>query len=161
ANGESRADTKIRILCALQKKNLMDFREMYVLFKSIPDVTFSLVPVFQFDGDGGFFKDVVPDAADVARLDGGIDVATAQAARPDEREFYESWKNAARGWLDGGNREPATVHTGSCTVPWFSTYIDAKGRVFPCCYLTETDHVMGNIHERSFKDIWHGQRYQD
>ena len=56
--------------------------------------------------------------------------------------------------------EPET-HCGSCTIPWYSTYIDAKGRVYPCCYLTETDHVMGNINERPFEQVWRGDRYQD
>lgn len=159
-NGETRPGTSIRILCALQKKNLFDFRKMYRLFKSLPDVTFSLVPVFQFDAEGEHFRDVVPDAADVHRLHAEIDVAIDEAAG-EEADFYRSWKKAAEPWLVAKKDNGPPVHTGSCAIPWYSTYIDAKGRVYPCCYLTETDHVMGNVNDRRFPEIWHGERYQD
>jgi len=161
ADGQSRAGTSIRILCALQKKNLFDFREMFTLFKSLPDVTFSLVPVFQYDADGVHFKDVVPDRADVIRLRTEIDEAIATAKTQDEKDFYSAWRNAADGWMDAGRGAKPKAHCGSCTIPWYSTYIDAKGRVYPCCYLTETDHVMGNIHERPFEQVWRGERYRD
>jgi radical SAM protein with 4Fe4S-binding SPASM domain len=161
ADGQSRAGTSIRILCALQKKNLFDFREMFKLFKSLPGVTFSLVPVFQYDAVGAYFKDVVPDPVDVTRLRTEIDEATAAADTREEKDFYRSWRNAADGWMDTVPSAVPKTHCGSCTIPWYSTYIDAKGRVYPCCYLTETDHVMGNIHDRPFEQVWRGERYRD
>ena len=53
------------------------------------------------------------------------------------------------------------VETGPCLVPWFSTYITAKGKVLPCCFLTDEDHVLGNIHEADFQTIWNGEKYQE
>src|SRR5262249_54292514 len=158
--GRSRAGTSIRILCALQKKNLFDFREMFRLFKSLPGVTFSLVPVFQYDAAGAYFKEVIPKPADVARLRTEIDHATATAESQEEKDFYRSWRNAADGWMDTERNAEPQACGGSCTIPWYSTYIDAKGRVYPCCYLTETDHVMGNIRDRPFPEVWRGERYQ-
>ncbi len=38
--------------------------------------------------------------------------------------------------------------------------MDAKGRVYPCCYLVNTDQVMGNINDASFGEIWHGEPYR-
>ena len=79
ADGKSRPGTQIRILCALQKKNLFDYRQMFALFKTIPDVSFSLVPVFQFGAEGeGAIKDVTPSLVDVKRLLTELDAAIAR-----------------------------------------------------------------------------------
>lgn len=161
AAGKSRPNTSIRILCALQKRNLFDYREMYRLWKSIPDVSFSLVPVFQYDAEGGAFENLTPSRDEIERLQSQLDVAISEAVSEQEKGFYRSWRDAADHWLDASSYQPGAIHTGACAVPWFSTYIDAKGRVYPCCYLTDTDHVMGNVHSDSFMAIWHGDRYRE
>jgi radical SAM protein with 4Fe4S-binding SPASM domain len=161
ATGHSRSNTAIRILCALQKKNLFDYRQMYRLWKSIPKVTFSLVPVFQYDAEGGRFTNVTPSKEEVERLQAEIDVAISEADSDEEKRFYQSWRDTAGRWLDTSNYKVGAIHTGACTIPWYSTYIDAKGRVYPCCYLTDTNHVMGNVKSDSFVTIWHGDKYRD
>jgi radical SAM protein with 4Fe4S-binding SPASM domain len=161
ATGQSRPRTSIRVLCALQKKNLFDYREMYHLYKSIPQVSFSLVPVFEYDSANGTFADITPSTEDVGRLRTQIDSTIRITSSRQEREFYRSWRHAATSWLDQGAYERGTVREGSCSVPWYSSYVDAKSRVYPCCHLTETHHVMGNLHQNSFPDIWRGGRYSE
>lgn len=33
--------------------------------------------------------------------------------------------------------------------------------MYPCCYLTNSPHVMGNINEQSFTSIWQGDAYRN
>jgi radical SAM protein with 4Fe4S-binding SPASM domain len=162
AEGKTRAGTTIRILCALQRGNMRDFRAMYLLWKSLPgNPIFNLVPVFDFDPDGRAYQSVVPSKNEVPELLAEIDAAIEKAPKRDERKFYVAWRAAAGAWLEnvGTNRVNPETNHASCAVPWFSTYIDAKGRVYPCCYLTATPHVMGNIHDKEFREIWHGDTY--
>ena len=47
-----------------------------------------------------------------------------------------------------------------CKRPWWQTFINWNGDVFPCdCVHTEEKHRMGNIFEQDFKDIWNGAKY--
>lgn len=44
-----------------------------------------------------------------------------------------------------------------CYHPWSYTYIRHDGRVQACCY--SDNLVMGNLHERSFAEIWNSEAY--
>jgi MoaA/NifB/PqqE/SkfB family radical SAM enzyme len=45
----------------------------------------------------------------------------------------------------------------SCYVGWFLSLVLANGDVIPCCHCKKT---MGNIHERSFREIWNSPAYR-
>jgi radical SAM protein with 4Fe4S-binding SPASM domain len=166
SHGKTRPGTKIAIMCALQKANLHDYRDMYWLVQSMPGLdSFDLVPVFDYDPEGGKFADLIPSPAEVTDLHRNLDQAIAAAPKEDERAFYRRWKEISGHWLKEAP-EPAVssayqaVNSHWCMVPWFSAYVDAKGRVYPCCFLTNTEHVMGNIYRSSFADVWHGENYR-
>jgi radical SAM protein with 4Fe4S-binding SPASM domain len=161
--GNTRGGTSIRILCALQRKNLQEFREMYSLVRTMPGIaSFELVPVFDYDPAGGAFRDLIPSAAEVAAVHAELDSAMAATDVREERAFYQRWKNVSAAWSVPAANEDPTAAGGEhgCLVPWFNAYVDAKGRVYPCCYLTTSDHVMGNVRTEAFAKIWHGERYQ-
>jgi radical SAM protein with 4Fe4S-binding SPASM domain len=42
---------------------------------------------------------------------------------------------------------------------WFNPVITWDGKVIPCCFDKDADHILGNINEDSFRKIWTGQRY--
>lgn len=44
-----------------------------------------------------------------------------------------------------------------CYHPWSYIYIRHDGRVQACCY--SDNLVMGNLHDRSFAEIWNGEAY--
>jgi len=162
AEGEARPNTKVQVLCALQKANLWDYRHMYQLKKSMAGVdSFSLVPVFDYDAEGHTFAELIPAREDVLRVHAELDKAISDAGDAEEAEFYRNWKAASSVWLDQRPGSATQPCTNSCLVPWYSAYIDAKGRVYPCCYLTNSPHVMGNINERSFSEIWQGEPYRN
>ena len=159
--GKTRPGTKMRILCALQKRNLFDYREMFALVRSMPKLdSFDLVPVFDYDPEGSAFSHLVPTRADVARLHASLDEAMAATSGEDERRFYANWKAVSSDLLVSDGKPPDGTGHG-CLIPWFNAYLDAKGRVFPCCYLSNSEHVMGNIHDTSFAEIWNGPVYRN
>jgi radical SAM protein with 4Fe4S-binding SPASM domain len=163
AEGKTRQGTEIRILCVLQRGNMRDFRPMYTLLRSLPGRPgFVLALVFDFDPDGDAFQSVVPGRDEVLALQAEIDAAMADATSEDEREFYANWRACVGQWVNSGGSNGVDPETNraACTVPWFSTYIDAKGRVYPCCYLTGTSQIMGNVYDNEFQEIWHGEKYR-
>ena len=52
--------------------------------------------------------------------------------------------------------------SNQCVWPWESTYISKTGDVVPCCIIGDEKVVsFGNIKEKSFKQIWNSQGYQN
>ncbi len=158
AHGEGRPG-EIRILCALQKANLFDFKEMFALMKSLGAPKFNLVRVFDYEPEGSLYTELIPSDDDVHKLIADAETHLAGAHDPAEVSFVQNWKETAKGWLTDHEFKPEE-NTHSCGVPWFSSYVDAKGRVYPCCYLLTAEHVMGNIHEQPFEKIWNGDTYR-
>jgi radical SAM protein with 4Fe4S-binding SPASM domain len=57
---------------------------------------------------------------------------------------------------------PPAAGAPGCDWPWSSAYVTHTGRVQPCCMLMGGDRaVLGDLAERSFADIWHGDAYRD
>ena len=48
----------------------------------------------------------------------------------------------------------------SCARLWFNPVITWDGRVLPCCFDKNAEHVMGDLKTDSFRDIWNGPRYR-
>lgn len=46
-----------------------------------------------------------------------------------------------------------------CARLWFNPVITWDGKVVPCCFDKNADHIMGDLNERSFRDIWEGPEY--
>lgn len=163
AEGKARANTAIHILCALQKSNLHDYAAMYDLYRRFRAVnTFSLVPVFNFGNDDSIEK-LIPSHEEIHRLHRDIDQAIAEAVDERQRLFFQKWRDVSSQWLTADSQATMDPHSNRhpCLVPWFSTYVDAKGRVYPCCYLPTSDHVMGNINEEDMGTIWSGDSYRE
>ncbi len=163
SEGNSRQGTTIGIECALQRRNLFEFREMYDLYLGLPGIdSFGLVPVFDFDPEGKAFAGIIPSVNEVCELHLRLDVAVQAATTPKERAFYENWRCISAGWLtkDDGCAVKPDENCHACVVPWYNVYIDAKGRVYPCCFLIATEHVMGNVFDEPFHDVWTGDRYR-
>jgi radical SAM protein with 4Fe4S-binding SPASM domain len=46
-----------------------------------------------------------------------------------------------------------------CARLWFNPVITWDGNVLPCCFDKDADHIMGNINQEKFSEIWNGSRY--
>jgi radical SAM protein with 4Fe4S-binding SPASM domain len=161
-----RHKTIVRILCALQAKNLREHREFYEhLAKWDMLERFNLLPAMDLVPGQAEERRVLPTAAEVEAATAAIDRDIAACGDDQRREqFYRRWRDAVEA-LRPPPPAPAgaevTYHTGPCLVPWYSTYVTARGKVLPCCYLTDEQYVLGDIHEESFEQIWNGKRYRE
>ncbi|TAL59876.1 MAG: radical SAM protein [Bacteroidetes bacterium] len=50
--------------------------------------------------------------------------------------------------------------SGSCARLWFNPVITWDGKVIPCCFDKDAEHVMGDINQDSFREIWNGPKYR-
>ena len=49
----------------------------------------------------------------------------------------------------------------NCWKMWHSNVITWDGKVVPCCFDKDANHVMGNIADNSMKEIWKNNKYND
>jgi len=49
----------------------------------------------------------------------------------------------------------------SCWKLWHACVITWDGLVVPCCFDKDAQHRLGDLKEKSFKEIWHAQEYVD
>jgi radical SAM protein with 4Fe4S-binding SPASM domain len=49
---------------------------------------------------------------------------------------------------------------GRCARLWFNPVVTWNGKVVPCCFDKDTDHVMGDLLEESFREIWNNSKYK-
>jgi radical SAM protein with 4Fe4S-binding SPASM domain len=47
-----------------------------------------------------------------------------------------------------------------CARLWFNPVITWDGKVLPCCFDKDGEHVMGDLNQESFQDIWEGPKYR-
>jgi radical SAM protein with 4Fe4S-binding SPASM domain len=47
-----------------------------------------------------------------------------------------------------------------CARLWFNPVITWDGKVVPCCFDKNADHVMGDMSQDSFRNIWNGEKYR-
>lgn len=148
---------RLRILCALQAKNLREYAEFYECLAMWGMLEkFCLVPMFDFQIQMPEEYRVIPTEAEKRQTSGDLDRLIQNCGSEQKRRFLQKWKKTV---LE--IRSFDSIHeTGPCLVPWSETYITAKGDVLPCCYLTSEVHKMGNIHSSSFQEIWNGGKYQ-
>ncbi len=152
-----RRTVEIRILCALQAKNLMDYDAMfgYLSRWGLLD-HFSLIPVIDYQLGDTDERRVLPTPHELSYALDALERDIPQCNDPRKRTFLERW----RGAVQAVHPAEEIFQTGPCLIPWFSTYITARGNVLPCCYLTGEYHVLGNVLKEDFRSIWNGPRYR-
>jgi len=47
-----------------------------------------------------------------------------------------------------------------CWRMWQGAVVTWDGRVVPCCFDKDADHLMGKVGEQRFEEIWFGSAYQ-
>ena len=73
-----------------------------------------------------------------------------------ENEKYSRYRRQA----DGSYK--LKYKTGNhCWRMWSSSVLTWDGKVVPCCFDKDAQHVLGALGNASFKDIWNNQKYVD
>ncbi|MBC8123943.1 MAG: radical SAM protein [Gemmatimonadaceae bacterium] len=146
----------IRVLIALQRLNLGDFEPMYAMMERSNFNEITVVPFFDYGHTGEHFRHLQP-------MDGQVDATVEQinavlpGTRGKRRNFYIRWRGAVQQLKPKSPQ--ADTGTPICLLPWYSTYLDAKLNVYPCCFLQGSEHVMGNLSQQSVAEVWQGERY--
>ena len=47
-----------------------------------------------------------------------------------------------------------------CFRLWTNPVITWDGKVLPCCFDKDADHIMGDLNHNSFREIWFGEKYR-
>jgi radical SAM protein with 4Fe4S-binding SPASM domain len=75
----------------------------------------------------------------------------------------ESWlpvrSDRARYTIQKGRVRGVRAPERGCLRMWTTAVITVDGDVVPCCFDKNAAHVMGNIKDRTFSEIWHGDSY--
>ena len=91
----------------------------------------------------------------------------------DDRRLIEAVFDAARAeatrlgvplrlpQLEEHERPARAAGEPGCSWPWTSAYVTHDGKVQPCCMVMGSDRAtLGDLGERSFVEIWGGERYR-
>lgn len=60
----------------------------------------------------------------------------------------------------GGTYRLKRARIRGCARLWLNPVITWDGKVLPCCFDKDARHVMGDLNQESFRDIWNGSRYR-
>ncbi len=74
-------------------------------------------------------------------------------------EWMPAGNRRSRYTMSGGEWMPAATPSRGCLRMWTTAVITADGDVVPCCYDKNAGHVMGNLNNQTFRDIWRGKHY--
>ena len=69
-------------------------------------------------------------------------------------EKYSRYKKNKNGEVDFKN-----ALQNHCWRLWHATVITWDGLVVPCCFDKDAQHTLGNLKGKSFKEIWHDEKY--
>ncbi len=59
-----------------------------------------------------------------------------------------------------GEYTPRHALLNHCWKLWHASVITWDGRVVPCCFDKDAVHLMGNLQQTSFRELWKGEAYQ-
>jgi radical SAM protein with 4Fe4S-binding SPASM domain len=74
--------------------------------------------------------------------------------------WMPSDKKFRRYEMSNGAFEIRSSLPGRCARLWFNPVITWDGKVVPCCFDKNGDHVMGDLNNESFREIWNGSKYR-
>jgi len=79
-------------------------------------------------------------------------------------ERVENWipvtSNRARYTIQAGRVIGVKAPERGCLRMWTTSVVTVDGDVVPCCYDKNAAHVMGNIKDQTFSDIWQSDIYR-
>ncbi len=145
---------ELRVLFVLQNQNVHEYEACLTLQRKL-GLKIQLVPVKYLDQ-----KEVAASCAASASalvdLEKALQLKLQEDLSPDAQELYKRWLNVARKMCV--STPPGKV----CLKPWTTSYIDARGDVYPCCLAVDEKQSlkMGSVLTDSFRSVWHGEKYQ-
>jgi radical SAM protein with 4Fe4S-binding SPASM domain len=80
------------------------------------------------------------------------------------RNSFESWLPSdgkfSRYVYNKGEYRLKSSLPNRCARLWLNPVVTWDGKVLPCCFDKDAEHVMGDLNQESFRDIWNGTKYR-
>jgi len=77
---------------------------------------------------------------------------------------FETWlpedKKYRRYYSVNGKYKIRNPLPDRCARLWFNPVITWDGKVIPCCFDKDAEHVLGDLNHDTFTDIWNGPKYR-
>jgi MoaA/NifB/PqqE/SkfB family radical SAM enzyme len=148
-------DTKINLLNVLCSLNVREISPMCDL-------------AFAIGADGVYLTlmDSIPGTRHLLLQPEARELAIQEIGRIKKRFYYpeglyldniDGLEDRLRGVVCDSEYDMNTVAGMPCWMGWYFCRIMADGRVAPCC--RGVDYSMGNLNEKSFREIWSGEAY--
>jgi radical SAM protein with 4Fe4S-binding SPASM domain len=135
-----------KILVATKKRMNSNTPHLIVQFLAVKQNEHEIKDVFQFASNYGIDEVRIK----TAQL---YDYKNGNPLMP-ENEEYSRYKKQA----DGSYK--LKYKTGNhCWRMWSSSVLTWDGKVVPCCFDKDAQHVLGTVEEQDFKTIWKSKRY--
>lgn len=95
------------------------------------------------------------------RVNAGLRLKSMQIINQDD---YDKWlpsqKSLSRYRNKCNNYTLKNSYPDRCARLWFNPVVTWDGKVLPCCFDKDADHIMGDMNEDTFRDIWTGPKYR-
>lgn len=75
-------------------------------------------------------------------------------------EWMPSNESFKRYGKKNGNHILKSRLSNRCLRLWINPVVTWDGKVIPCCFDKDADHVMGDMSINSFREIWYGEKYR-
>ena len=77
---------------------------------------------------------------------------------------FESWlpsgKKFSRYFVRDGKIKIKSSLPDRCARLWFNPVITWDGKVLPCCFDKDAEHIMGDLSQETFSEIWNGTKFR-
>lgn len=103
----------------------------------------------------------VPEVKELAkRFKTKLRLKSMQVINKEETAFWLPENSRFRRYsMKNGEYVIKSLLPDRCARLWFNPVITWDGKVVPCCFDKDAEHVMGDINNETFRQIWGGQNY--
>ena len=80
------------------------------------------------------------------------------------KKSFESWlpgkEKFRRYTVADGDYQIKNPLPKRCARLWLNPVVTWDGKVLPCCFDKDAEHIMGDLNQESFREIWNGTKYR-
>jgi MoaA/NifB/PqqE/SkfB family radical SAM enzyme len=159
-NKINRGRARVTFANVIVNNNFRDFQGMYEfgLNYGADAIYYTIADVFQGQTD----KFLLDQEERAGLLRQAIELKERSKNYILQLEYFEGFLrrlSMPQGDFQKGEFDKSDINKIPCYVGWIFSRILADGGVAPCC--RGVKKIMGNINEKSFKDIWFSDQYND
>jgi radical SAM protein with 4Fe4S-binding SPASM domain len=143
---------RVWIMCVVVSENVDGIADLARFAEEVSADRICLLPLDDV-GDPGLARLVISEAQ-AASLARELPVLARRMEGAGIAHNFEGFLRVCRDRLDTRR----LYRIIPCHYVWVNSRVHVDGNVYPCCRCYEP---MGNVHERRFREIWHGPRYRE